>query len=92
MHHKLLDLQKMTREVLSHINQRLLQTIAPSVTDKSSCEQIHNNSKKKASKVFDCRLKMLVSDSKTCKQSLKHSLKHSQVRKTLVIQIFHLRE
>ena len=92
MHDKLLDLQKMTRELLSQINRRLLQTIAPSVTDTSSYEQIYNNSKKKSSKVFDCDLKLLVSVSKTCKQSLKHSLKHSQVRKTLVIQIFHLSE
>ena len=64
MHDKLLDLQKMTHELLSHINRKLLQTIASSGTDTSSYEQIYNNSKKKASKVFDCDLKMLVSGRK----------------------------
>ena len=54
----------MTHELLSHINRKLLQTIAPGGTDTSSYEQIYNNSKKKASKGFDCDLKMLVSGRK----------------------------
>ena len=50
MHDKLFDLQNQTRDLLSHTYRKLLQTIAPSVTDTSSYEQIYNNSRKKQAK------------------------------------------
>ena len=44
MYDKLLNLQKMTRELLSQFNRRLEQTIAPAATDIPSYVPINNNS------------------------------------------------
>ena len=52
MQDKDLVVQKMTRELLSHSNRRLLQTIAPSATDISSYEEIYNKLEKKKNQSF----------------------------------------